>query len=269
MLRIFFSLSLFFQILNIPAQTPEQKVVTGSVLLNALKTPDGKALAANLKKNWKLDADSLSQSDKTVVFSVPGATVMLAWLDYAPPAPELRAAARISWLWPAAETEALRAKAQVVISVIGSAQRSLDLHKVFSKVAGAVLEQPQANGMYMSDRYLLLSKDFYHTAARNMLQEGGLPLYCWVYFGMQQKDGLNGAYTYGMQEFGYKEMEVAGSKNSLQEIHATLYDVASYVVQSNYTLKDATVFDRLPDLKINVRLSPATYIDGQTFKLEY
>lgn len=269
MSRIIFFLYMIAVAVPAYAQSADNQVVTGAVLLEAAKSPEGKSLVANLKKNWKLAADSLSQSDKTVVFSVPGATIMLAWLDYAPPAPELRASSRISWLWPAAEAEALKAKAQVIISVIGSSQKSLELHKIFTKVAGALLEQPEANGVYMSDRYLLLSKDFYHAAARNLLQEGSLPLYCWVYFGMQQKDGLNGAYTYGMQEFGHKEMEIVQSKNTLQDIHATLYDVAAFIVQSNYALKDAAVFDRIPDLHLSVRLSPAAYIDGQTFKLEY
>jgi hypothetical protein len=251
------------------ATNADPKIVTGAVLLNESKTVDAKLLIASLKKNWKVSADSVNITDKTIVFSVNNATVMLAWLDYAPPAPEVRAAARISWLWPGAEEEALRGKSQVVISVIGANNRALDLHKLFTKVAGAVLERPDANGVYMSDRYLLLSKGFYTAAARNLLNDSSLPVYCWVYFGMQQVNGTNGGYTYGLQEFGHKEMEISGSQNTIQDVHATLYDVAAFVVQWNYDLKNGSVFDGIPEVKIPISYSPAAFIDGETIKLGY
>jgi len=272
MLRILFILilaNLCLPTVHAQKTGPVTKIVTGSVLLNESKALDAKMLIASLKKNWKVNADSVSNADKTIVFSVPGAVVMLAWLNYAPPAPEVRAAARISWLWPEAEQEALQCKAQIVISVIGNSDKALELHKLFTKVAGAILERSDANGIYMSDRYLLLSKGFYSAAARNLLNDSSLPVYCWVYFGMQQVNGLNGGYTYGLQEFGRKEMEITGSQNTLQDVHATLYDVAAFVLQWNYELKSGSTFEGIPEVKIPVSLSPAAYIEGETIKLGY
>jgi hypothetical protein len=247
----------------------QNQIVTGVVLLNEKKAPDAKVLVAALKKDWKLSPDSVSHSDKTTVFSVPGAVVMIAWLDYPPPAPEVRAAARISWLWPNAETEALNTRSQLVISVVGNNAQSLNLHKIFTKIAGAALELFPSNGTYMGDRFLLLSKGFYVSAAKNALDDTALPVYCWVYFGIQQREGLSGGYTYGLQEFGQKEIEISGSQNSMQEVHAMLYDVTAFVVQWNYTLKSGTVFDGIPDAKLPVLVSPAVFIDGETVKLTY
>lgn len=246
-----------------------QKVITGSVLLSDKAAPDAKKLVNALKTGWKIAADSINIADKTLVFSVPGATVMVAWLDYPAPAPEVRAAAKLSWLWTDAFEQAPRGQSQVVISVIGSGDRTLELYKLFTKTAGAVLEQTQSIGVYMSDQYLLLSKGFYVAAARNLLSGDALPLYCWVYFGMQQKDGRSGGYTYGLKEFGMPEMEIANSQNSLQDVHSVLYDVASFVVKWNQPLKEGSTFEGIEDLKLPVTRSKAVYLEGETLKLTY
>lgn len=275
MVRFLILVSFFSITAQLGAQKPTtitpaaQKIITGSVLLNDKTAPDAKKLVANLKSVWKVGADSVSIADKTLVFSVPGATVMVAWLDYPAPAPEVRAAAKLSWLWPTAFEEAPNGQSQVVISVIGTADRPLELHKLFTKTAGAVLDQTQSSGVYMSDQYLLLPKGFYVAAARNLLNGDALPLYCWIYFGMQQKDGRSGGYTYGLKEFGMPEMEIVDSANGLQDVHAVLYDVTSFIVKWNHPLKEGQVFEGLEDLKLPVVRSKAAYLEGETLKLAY
>lgn len=265
-LVIFFSAAAHLGAQKNPATS---KIITGSVLLNDKTAPDPKKLVNSLNTIWKVGADSVNIADKTLVFSAPGATVMVAWLDYPAPAPEVRAAAKLSWLWPAAFDEAPKGQSQVVISVIGTADRALDLYKLFTKTAGAVLDHTNASGVYMSDQYLLLSKGFYTAAARNLVNGDALPLYCWIYFGMQQKDGLSGGYTYGLKEFGMSEMEIVDSANGLQDVHAVLYDVASFVVKWNQPLKAGTVFEGLEDVKLSVTRSKAAYLEGETLKLAY
>lgn len=258
----------FTQTLN--AQSKEQQVVSGAVLLNDKTAPDAKSLLAALKKDWKIKVDSASIADKTIVFSTSGsATVMIAFLDYPAPAAEVATAARISWLWKNGADEALRHQGQAVVSVIGSPDKSLDLHKIFSSVAGGILENSNASGIYMADQYLLLSKGFYVSAARNMRDHQTLPLYCWIYFGMMQENELNGGYTWGLSEFGLTEMEIAGSKQSLADVHAVLYDAASTVVQYNLKLQDGQTLTTTEGAKLPVKRSKAVYQEGETFKLEY
>ena len=164
-----------------------QKVVSGSVLLNEKSAPDFKSLLATLKTDWKFRTDSVTTNAKTLVFTTPGATVTLAYLDYPVGPGEIKAAARLSWLWTPAAQEAGRHQAQVVISVIGSTGRALDLYKTFTRIAGGVLENTRASGLYMPNQYLLLSKGFYTAAAHNLLANNSLPIYCWVHFGMMEE----------------------------------------------------------------------------------
>jgi hypothetical protein len=263
-----FSKNVFAQ-KNDTAPASEQKIVTGTVLLNDKSAPDAKTLLATLKKDWKLKIDSSTVADKTAVFYAPNATIVIAFLDNPLPAAEIQTAARISWLWKNGADEALRHQSQAVISVIGAKNNTLGLYKLFTSAAGCVLENTNSCGAYMADQYLLLSKGFYTSAARNMLDNQTTPLYCWVYFGMAQEKELNSGYTWGLQEFGLKEMEIVNSKQSLQDVHGVLYDAAQTVVVYDTKLQDGQTLTTLEGEKLKVTLSKAAFQDGETLKLEY
>ena len=50
------------------------------------------------------------------------------------------------------------------------------------------------------------------------------------------------AYTYGLQAFGKREMEVLNSAASPQQLHDFLYALASYVLDQDVTLNDGETF---------------------------
>lgn len=254
-----------------PAPSPSnQKVISGVVLLNSKTLPDNKSILASLKKDWKLKTDSSSVSDKTIVFSAENATVMIAYLDYPVPPAEIRTAAQFSWLWQTAGQEAAGHQSQMVISVIGATNKTLNLYKLFTKVTGCVLENTQSSGYYMAGQYLLLSRDFYLSSARNLRDNQATPLYCWVYFGMIQEKELSNGYTYGLVEFGLREMEIVKSQQSLQVSHAVLYDSANTVIQYNMKLQDGQTFTTSDGQKLTARLSKAAFLqEGETLKLDY
>ncbi len=248
---------------------PTQKVVTGTVLINDHTALNAKQIMAALKSDWKMSSDSASTKDKTIVFSVPGATVMIAWLDYPVPPAELQAAASMSWLWKTAAAETARHQSQVVISVIGTTNKTLELYKIFTKTAGCVLENSNASAVYMSGQYLLLSKGFYTAAARNLLNGQSLPIYCWVYFGMLQDGAKNSGYTFGLSEFGLLELEVVSSEHPMTEVHSVLYDAASDLVLRNVQLKEGMMYDGIKGIQLPVKVSKAAFLEGNTVKLGF
>lgn len=252
------------------AAPPPQKVVTGSVLLNEKTAPDFKTLLSSLKTDWKFRTDSVTTHAKTLVFTTPGATVTVAYLDYPVAPAEIKAAANLSWLWRTAAQEAGRHQAQVVISVIGSTGRALELHKMFTRVAGGVLENTRASGIYLNSQYLLLTKGFYTAAAHNLQENNSLPVYCWVHFGMTEQAGKSGGYTYGLQEFGLPEMEIVQSPRPVAEVHAVLYDAAASVVEYGTKVRDGQTLTTREDQKLRVRFSASSVLEGlTTAKLEW
>jgi Domain of unknown function (DUF4261) len=253
-------LLLSFQITLSAQAQKNQHVVSGIVMVNDKLPLDAKALFATLKSDWKVKADSLNIADKTIVFSTSGATVMISQLHYTADPIEIRAAAQLSWLWTTATQEALRHQSQVVISVMGQANKSLELHQLFSKVAAAILESTHSSGVYMGSQYLLISKGFYVAAAHNMLDNQTLPVYCWVYFG---RPGNAGGYTFGMSDFGLKEMEIVGSGHSEAEVHATLYEAASSVLKYNSRPLSGESIVTEEGTKIPVKVATSVFLEGQ------
>lgn len=245
----------------------EQLVVSGTILHQSKTIPDYKAFLVALKTTWKLKIDSVNISDKTVIFNAPGATVMIAYLEYPVAPDELGAAARLSWIWKTAAEECSKHQSQVVVSVIGSASKSLELHKIFSQTAAALLETTKAPGIYMDGQYLLLSNGYYTAAVRNMIQNQSIPVYCWVYFG---RPGGGNSFTYGLSEFGVPEMEISNSTNSEGEVHAALYDATASVIKYNTKLQDGQTLTTEEGLKAVVHLVKGTYLeDKKVLKLDF
>lgn len=255
--------SLFAQKPNAKTTNP-QKIITGTVLMND-KTPfDAKVLLAALKSDWAIRTDSIRPGDKTLVFTAPGgATVMIASLAYPASPAEIKAAADISMLWPGAAEEAGRHQSQAVVSVIGPASRTVELYKLFTRVAGALLDNTRSSGIYLESQYLLLPKGYFLEAARNM-NDQNLPLTCWIYFGLRQENGTSSGYTYGMGEFGLPEFEVVNSSNSPQDVYALLIDAADYVLRTNTRFLDGQSFNTPNGQKIPVQVSKSVFLKNET-----
>lgn len=252
-----------------PQPSNPEQIVTGVVLLNDKKSPNVQDIVSSLRKEWKLTVDSVNISDKTAIFSVPGASVMLAHLEYPVEAAEVQAAAKISWLWRTAGSEVAQHQSQMVISIIGKRSRVLDLYKTLTKVAAATLEKTNSCGVFLNSQYVLSSKSFFTGAARNMMQEQSLPVYCWVYFGMLQENNLNSGYTFGMSEFGMPDMEIVKSSHTTQEVHAALYDATQSIILYNLHLMDGQQVTTGEDVKIPVKKAPGQMLQGEVLRLDY
>lgn len=249
----------------------DTKVVTGSILLNEKKAPDFRKIAAELPQNWYVKVDSLNITEKTTLFSTGGVTVMLAYLDYPINPEEIQIASGISWLWKTAAQETAAQKAQLVISVMGNSAKTVELYRLFTRVAAASLSTvSSASGVYMNSEYLLISKGYYLEAARNMGRDGW-PLYCWMYFGLLEDKGKSSTYTYGMSEFGWPEIEIPQSSLNIQDAHALIYEVAEKALASNgKPWTDGQQVTLGEKRKVTVRVSPAQVIREpvNTIKIE-
>ena len=253
---------------TIIAQNTPTKVVTGTVLLNSKQCPDFKKIKADLPTNWYVRIDSTTISDKTAVFSTAGATIMLAYLDYPVSPDEINIAAGISWLWKDAEKEAKNHKSQLVISILGDEAATVELYRIFTRVAaGALSNIADAPGVYMNNQFLLLSKGFYTESARNMGRDGA-PVYCWMYFGILQQGEKSAGYTFGLTEFGHQELELVDSSLPLQDGHSLLYELAQKAVVSP-AFKDGQEIALTDSKKVVISISTAKLIrdNSQTAKV--
>lgn len=260
----FILIALFFCCsFSLAAQEPAPKIVSGAVLLEASKPFNSNAFMAAIKKEWKVAADSLTVSGKTIIFSVPGATVMIAFLDYPVAKDELQAAIQICWRWPNSAAELQKHQAQAVVSVVGNEGQTLNLYKIFTKTAACLLEQHGGIGLFMNTQYVLSSRGSFLASARNMLQNDVLPLYCWIYFGMIEEAGKGSAYTFGMEEFGFKDLEIYQADQAAGEVHNLLYAVVQAVLKYHQTLHEGQAIVTEEGHKIQVKAAKGALLEGK------
>lgn len=250
---------------TLSAQKPvaaDNKAVSGIVLLNEKTSVNFSTLTESLKKDWGVRLDSSSQTGKTLVLYTTGATIMLTYQDYPASPVEIQSAAEGAWMWPAARNEAPKHQAQMMVTVVGAAGKAVQLYKLYTRAAAAVLDNSRSCGVYLPTQYLLQSKAFFLQAARN-LDQNTLPLYCWVYFGMFEDGGQTCAYTYGLTEFGMNDLEIVKSSHTMQEAHAVLYDAAKDALQNNRLLQEGAVIETLEKQKYTLTLAKSPYLDGR------
>ncbi len=253
------------------AQKPSSSLtqaVSAVVLLREAKAPDFRVLLTSLRKDWGMIIDSSTVGDKKATFYSGGLTVVCQYVPYPMAAAEVRSAASGAWLWGTAKEEAPRHQAQLTIAIVGSGQLPVGLYKAYTRVAAAVLENTRAYGIYLPRHYLLHSRDFFLEAARQMVRDE-LPVYCWIYFGMFQQDGLSCAYTYGLDEFGMLDLELARSPKSLAEAHAILYDAAREALKSGKPWREGSILETVDGEKFLLRRARSPYLENkETLQLQ-
>lgn len=250
------------------AQTGQaSRVITGTVLLSGSGLPGVGELSRTMTQDWKLRIDSSNTSDKTIILNSGRMTIMIAQLDYPVDHIEIRAASRLAWRWPDAETRALKHTSQAVISVVGDGVSGTDMHMAFSKVAAAILASTTSAGVYMNAQYLLVDSESYVSAARNMADNQILPLYCWIYFG---RPGDGGAFTFGMEEFGCAELEISGSQQQESDVQGTLYDAVYSVLKYGGRQSEGSVIITEEGQKIPYKTAKSSFIEGvDVWRLDY
>ena len=261
-IRFYSILILVFSFVSTQSLHAEQKIVSGTVLLNEQGSPDLQGIAEHLKSAWNLKISSVKTEGNTVVMDIGASTVMVAYLDYPAGKDYVQTSSAISWLWKTALQDTRHHKAQLVISVIGTSDKTLNLYKLFTKVSAGVLEKTRSVGVLMPDQLLILSKGYYLQAAGNM-SDDNLPVYCWVYFGLMEENGKTGVFSYGLKDFGLMEVEVANSTRPLGEVQKLHYDVCTHLIRYNLHLKDGQSVPLDEAYKVKTSFGKPAYLEEE------
>ena len=90
----------------------------------------------------------------------------------------------------------------------------------------------------------------------------------WIYIGLKKIETGNCAYTYGLKDFQKTEIEIVNSKLSLEELFDFLFNISSYIIENNITLKNGETIGLTADQKAPIKLSKGQFVEGQSLKLE-
>ena len=208
----------------------------GSVLLSE-DCWDRKQLLAQLEEEWEIDfssGDSLID-EVSIVGEVDGCEVVISKFPVPVPDQEAEINAENNFMWEDAVEVARRHKAHIVVAVLGNEGSPLERGIIYTKILATCTKQKSAIGVFASG--VVFEPSYYYEAAQ-LIKENVVPVANLVWIGLYGSDEGISAYTYGMEDFGKREMEIINSKKGLEEVYDFIASIAAYVLADDVELKD-------------------------------
>ena len=243
-------------------------VFTGFVLLSKGEW-DKEQFIRDMKEKWDIAVDEYNASeekdDDALVFEVGDMVAAVSLATYPIPNGEAELNAENNYMWEDAVKVAREHCAHIMVAVLGKEENLLEKGKLYTKVVAACCRQEYATGIYTSG--VVFEPRFYEGFA-DMMQDGELPIFNWIWFGLwRNENGMNG-YTYGMDMFGKDEMEVLGTDAKPSDLRDFLASLASYVLACDVTLQDGETIGFSADDKHTIVRSPGVSLPEEQMTLK-
>jgi Domain of unknown function (DUF4261) len=245
-----------------------KEMLLGMVLLSEPNSMIISGVVDELRNKWKLKVDDKESSNESSVLTIGEYQVAIGNMPIAIPGNEIEETASYNYYWDNGKTESAKHKGHIIVSIINGGTNQIKENLLFNKVVSSILNNSKSIGVYIGGRTLLLSKDFYQGNLED-ISETNLPINNLIYFGIRKENNKNSVYTYGLRDFGKKEMEIIESKHGIDELLEMMYNLTSYVLESNVTLNDGETIGMSEKQKLKIKLSKGKYINEQTLKIDY
>ena len=241
----------------------------GFVLLSENKW-DKKQLIADFKEMWDIDATEDEKGtdvrEDSLGFSVGDTLVVISIMPAPIPEHEAEECASNNYMWEDAVEVAKKHQAHLMVIVMDKNADPLETGKIFVKATACCCKQKTATGVYTSGT--VFEPSFYMDAAE-VMKEGELPVYNWIWFGLYQKQNRIYSYTYGLTAFGKDEIEILGAKAKPMDVLNFLYGMTCYVLSSDVTLHDGETIGVSKRDKHLITRSEGVALPGMTIKIAY
>lgn len=242
--------------------------ILGMILLNEVNSLNIEGVLSDLEEKWNLKIKSKEIDNEASVINIDGYNIAIGNVPAPIPGDEVKSTAEYNYLWQNAVDEATKHKGHIILSIMNAGKNPIKENILFNQIAASILQNSKSLGIYIGGRSLLIEKDFYLTNTETMSEED-LPLYNWIYFGLQKENSTQSVYTYGLTDFGMKEMEIINSKNNLEELSEIMYNLTHYVIAYNVTLNDGETIGMSAEQKLKISESKGKFLEGKTLKIEY
>ncbi|MHB9315133.1 DUF4261 domain-containing protein [Fusobacterium polymorphum] len=248
----------------------EKHSFTGFVLLNEAKF-DREKFLKDLKEDWKitldLGEDSENKEKDMLVGNIGDIMVAIALMPAPIPNNEAVEKAKINYKWKDAVKVAEEHKAHILVSLLGEPDL-VEGAKLYTKIISALTKQENCIGLYVTKT--VLNPDMYRDFTEYYVENDMFPVENTIFIGVYKTDnGEINAYTYGMETFGKKEMEVINSLEQPKDIYNLLQAIADYVITSDVILQDGETIGFTAEQKISISQSKGVAVNGTTLKLAY
>ena len=248
----------------------EKHSFTGFVLLNEAKFNREKFLK-DLKEDWKitldLGDDSENKEKDMLVGNIGDIMVAVALMPAPIPNNEAIDNAKTNYRWKDAVKVAEEHKAHILVSLLGE-PNLVDGAKLYTKIISALTKQENCTGITVLGT--VLNPDMYRDFTKYYEENDMFPVENMIFIGLYAvEDNKVSAYTYGMEGFGKKEMEILASSENPEDVYYFLQAIADYVITSDVILQDGETIGFTAEQKISISQSKGVAVNGTTLKLGY
>ena len=241
----------------------------GFVLLDEVRF-DAEKYVKDLKDDWNLDYDfEITQEDNTIIADYNG-MIMTASLMPAPiPDNEAVEQAKTNYRWEKAVEAAEKHKAHLLVSVINRGDvDNIEGAKHYVKLLANATKQEGCLGINILGT--VIHPQMYYDFAKLYDENDDFPIENIVYIGLYgDENNTVSGYTYGIEQFGKKELEIIKSSEEAEEVYNFLASISDYIITSDVVLNDGETIGFSEEQKIQISVSKGIALDGETVKLGF
>ena len=241
----------------------------GFVLLDEVRF-DAEKYVKDLKEDWNLDYEfEITQEDNTIIADYNG-MIMTASLMPAPiPDNEAVEQAKTNYRWKEAVEAAEKHKAHLLVSVINSGDvDNIEGAKHYVKLLANATKQEGCLGINILGT--VIHPQMYYDFAKLYEENDDFPIENIVYIGLYgDENNTVSGYTYGIEQFGKKELEIIKSSEEAEEVYNFLASISDYIITSDVVLNDGETIGFSEEQKIKISVSKGIALDGETIKLGF
>ena len=177
--------------------------------------------------------------------------------------------AKTNYRWDGAVEAAERHKAHLLVSVINRGDvDNIEGAKHYVKLLANATKQEGCLGINILGT--VIHPQMYYDFAKLYDENDDFPIENIVYIGLYgDENNTVSGYTYGLEQFGKKELEIIKSSEEAEEVYNFLASISDYIITSDVVLNDGETIGFSEEQKIQISVSEGIAVDGETIKLGF
>ena len=241
----------------------------GFVLLDEVRF-DAEKYVKDLKEDWGMSYDFEITHDNNTIIADNNGMILTASLMPAPiPDNEAVEQAKTNYRWKEAIEVAEKHKAHLLVSVINRGDMdNIEGAKHYVKLLANATKQEGCLGINILGT--VIHPQMYYDFAKLYDENDDFPIENIVYIGIYgDENNTVSGYTYGIEQFGKKELEIIKSSEEAEEVYNFLASISDYIITSDIVLNDGETIGFSEEQKIQISVSKGIALDGETIKLGF
>ena len=231
---------------------------------------DAEKYVKDLKKDWGMSYDfEITHDNNTIIADNNGMILTVSLMPAPIPDNEEIEQAKTNYRWDGAVEAAERHKAHLLVSVINRGDMdNIEGAKHYVKLLANATKQEGCLGINILGT--VIHPQMYYDFAKLYDENDDFPIENIVYIGLYgDENNTVSGYTYGLEQFGKKELEIIKSLEEAEEVYNFLASISDYIITSDVVLNDGETIGFSEEQKIQISVSEGIALDGETIKLGF